>query len=485
MPAVTLAALALVGCGEGPTAPGAPPVGTPVAADLSVATGAIAPAIPGDFLGLGFETGVWQDPTLTDNPAVQRLITNLGPGSFRFGGNSVEHTYWAMAGPPPEPGGRVLAAQDLARVVALARRVGWRIIVDLNQRVFDPVAAGRAAAAIAPIAGDRLLAFEIGNEPNLYPLNGNRAPTWSVDSDRVEFAAYVQEIRAQVPNAPIAGPATWHADGGAWFTAFLGDRSIPLALATDHFYPTGVPAPSSSVEFATLDNLLSPALMARTASHMATVAAAAQARGLPLRVDESNSSYGFGKPGVSNVHGSALWGLDHLWTLADHGVAGINVKSDSDLDGGLTCAGIYLVFCATSATAIVARPLYYALLAFKAAALGRPVTATLSTSANAAAHAALDDAGTLRVTVINKDAVHPLALSVAAGGATAAQVQLLEGQGLMATGGTSFAGAQVASDGTWSPGPPATVAVAGRKVSVQVPPAGAAVLVLEGFGFER
>lgn len=475
----------MVGCGEGPTAPSAPPIGASVAANLTIATSPIAPAIPDDFLGLGFETGVWQDPTLTDNPAVERLITNLGQGSFRFGGNSVEHTYWEMSGPPPESGGRVLTAQDLQRVVRFARRVGWRIIVDFNQRVFDPAAAGRAAAAIAPVAGDRLLAFEIGNEPNLYPLNGNRSPTWTVDSDRVEFSAYVHEIRAQVPSAPIAGPATWHADGGAWFTAFLGDVSIPLSLATDHFYPTGVPAPSTSIEFASLDNLLSPALMARTAAHMATVAGAAQARGLPLRIDESNSSYGFGEPGVSNVHGSALWGLDHLWTLADHGIAGINVKSDTDIDGGLTCAGIYLVFCATSAMAIVARPLYYALLAFKTAAHGRPVSATLTTSANAAAHAALDDAGTLRVTVINKDPVHPLALSLGAGGATAAQVLLLAGQGLMATTGTSFAGTEAAADGSWSPGAPETVAAAGGKVPVQVPPASAAVLVLEGFGFRR
>jgi hypothetical protein len=480
--AVTLTALLLAACGEVPTGP---LISEPLPADLGLSVVPVAPVIPDDFLGLGFETGVWQDPTLTSNPAVERVVANLGRGTFRFGGNSVEHTYWQMAGPPGEFEGLVLTAQDLQRVVEFARRVGWRVIVDLNLRVYDPAAAGRAAEAIGPIARDRLLAFEIGNEPNLYPLNGNRALTWTVDSHRVEFAAYVRAIRAHLPSAPIAGPATWGADGGAWLTAFLADVSIPIELATDHFYPTGVPAPASSVEHATLDNLLSPALMARTASHMTTVVGAAHARGLPLRIDESNSSYGFGKLGVSNVHGSALWGLDHLWTLADHGAVGINVQTGTDVNGGLTCAGIYLAFCVTGPATALARPLYYALLAFKAGAQGRPLAATLTTSANASAHAALDDAGTLRVTVINKEAGAPLALSLPAGGAAAARIMRLTGQGLSATQGTSFAGAQVAPDGSWSPGPPETVGAAAGKLSVTVPPASAALLVLERFGSAR
>lgn len=479
MAAVTVAALALAGCGESPTSPSS----TPIAATLTLGTAPFAPPIPDDFLGLGFETGVMQDPRLGD-PILDRFVANLGPGVMRFGGNSVEFTVWQLAG-APATGGFVLGQSDLDRVVGLARRVNWRIILDLNLRRFDPAAAARAATGIAATAGDRLEAFEIGNEPNLYPVNGNRAPTWNVDSNRAEFAAYAAAIEAALPRAPLAGPATGPADDGAWLAAFLADRSIPLALATDHFYPMGVSAPSDGPERATLENLISRALMARTAAHVESAVAAARARGLPLRIDESNSAFGFGQPGVSDVHASALWGLDHLWTLADAGAVGINVQSGTNLSGGLTCRGIYLPFCESAPGTYLARPLYYAMLAFHAGARGRPIGGSLDVAANVAAHASLDDGGTARVTLINEEATRPLQVVVPAGGAALCLAFRLTGPALDARTGTSFAGAQVASDGSWAPGPPESLPAVGGHVTVEVAPASAVVLVLERFGSGR
>src|ERR687890_385647 len=84
--------------------------------------------------------------------------------------------------------------------------------------------------------------------------------------------------------------------------------------------------PGPGAPEATVENMLSPDLMARTRACVDSAAGPAAARGLALRVDETNSAYGFGQPGVSDVFASALWGLDYLHTLAEAGVAGVNIQ---------------------------------------------------------------------------------------------------------------------------------------------------------------
>src|SRR5690348_10502560 len=125
------------------------------------------------------------------------------------------------------------------------------------------------------------------------------------------------------------------------FAEFLDRTKASLAFATHHFYPMGVPAPANSDERATVENMLSPELMARTRACVDSAVTAAAAHGVVLRVDETNSAFGFGQPGVSDVFASALWGIDHLYTLAELGVAGVNVQTGTNINGGLTCKGTY------------------------------------------------------------------------------------------------------------------------------------------------
>jgi hypothetical protein len=210
-----------------------------------------------------------------------------------------------------------------------------------------------------------------------------------------------------------------------------------------------------------------------------SAAASAATHVLPLRVDETNSAFGFGQPGVSDVFASALWGLDHLFTLAELGVAGVNVQTGTDLEGGLTCAGVYLPVC-DSETGFIPRPLYYAMLMFHYAAVGRvvPVQVTAFNQANVVAHAAVADDGKVRLTIINKEAATPVDASITiAPGIDPAQTTILRltARSLLSQSPVTLGGSSVAKDGSWSP--TSLEAVAGGNYSVSVPPASAALVV--------
>ena len=465
--------------GERPARPAFPDseAGTPGVIAITAHPEAPGARIPADFLGLGFEMPAMKDPLFSGERSFERLLANLGPGTLRFGGNSVEQTYWSPSGTGVRPDGAlVLTAKDFERVFAFARRIGWRVIVALNLGVFDPDTAAAQAAWLFRRGGSALLAVEIGNEPNLYPLNGVRSPAWNYDSLRVEWNAYARAIRARVPDARIAGPATWCGDGPTWFPAFMRDEGAGLALATHHVYPMHALAPPNSPAHASVENMLSPAVMARTAACVDAASDAALARGVRLRINESNSAYGFGKRGASDVFASALWGIDHLFTLAEHGAAGVNLQTGTNLQGGLTCAGIYLPICG-SAASYTARPLYFAMLFFRHAAQGRLVPLDVTTRINATAHAALADDSTLRVTVINKDGTRPVEARITPGWRyTRAGALRLTAPALEATSGVTFAGAAVAGDGRWAPKEIEPVLRQGSTFSISLPPATAVVV---------
>jgi Glycosyl hydrolase family 79, N-terminal domain len=469
-------------CGDdhGATAPNPPPSTTPSAVSVALSTDAPGPRIPADFLGLGFETTVMADPLLSSAPGLEQLLRNLGPGTLRFGGNSVQHTVWRPTGLAKLPLFQLTPA-DVDATLGFARRVGWRVTVAMALSPADPSGALAEAAYLAQSGGDALLAVEIGNEPNLFPLNGIRSPGYSVDSFTTEFDASAGAIHAQLPHVPLAAPSTWCTGGGAWFAEFLDKTRTPLAFATHHFYPMGVPAPANSDERATVENMLSPELMARTRACVDSAVTAAATHGVALRVDETNSAFGFGQPGVSDVFASALWGIDHLYTLAELGVAGVNVQTGTNINGGLTCKGIYLPVCDQDGV-WVARPLYYAMLLFHEAAVGRsvPVQVTAGGGSNFVAHATVSDDGIVRVALINKEAstAADVTLEVRPAPAAAATALRLLGPSLVTSRGATLGGAAVAPNGTWAPVNMDTIAGQAGNYAVTVPAASAALLTV-------
>jgi hypothetical protein len=99
-------------------------------------------------------------------------------------------------------------------------------------------------------------------------------------------------------------------------------------------------------------------------------------------------------------------------------------------------------------------------------------------NANVTAHAAVADDGTVRLTIINKEAATPVNVSITLDpGFSPAQTTILrlKAKSLASDSDVSFGGASVGDDGSW--GPRGVEAVAGGNYSVAVPPASAALVV--------
>jgi uncharacterized protein (TIGR03437 family) len=435
-------------------------------------------AIARDFIGLSFETGSIASATgfPAENPVLQRMVAQVGPGLLRFGGNSVDTlTGWMRGQRTPSTPSSVITSSDADRVFAFARTVGWRVLFSLNLGHGDPATDADEADYVYGSASDVLSGFEIGNEPDLYHSNGLRPTTYTVNDYMAEWQTYADAIQTKVPAAVLTGSA---AAGSitTWTSIFASQLGSRIALLTQHLYPL---APTSAVS-STASNVASiPHILGATARQTedtdgSELQQIAQGQKIPWRMAETNSCYNGGETGVSNVFASALWGVDYMFTLAGRNSAGVNFH------GGGT--GTYTPIAVTT-TQATARPLYYALLLFRAAARGRVVPVTVSTNGvNLTAYGALDDDGTLRLTVINKDTTQDAAVSMAPGsGYTTALAMRLAAPAVDSTTGVTLGGSSVQADGSWLPAQLENISSSGGAFLTTVP-AASAVLVNFGNG---
>jgi glycosyl hydrolase family 79 len=430
---------------------------------ITVATGSPGAIIPADFLGFSYEVTALRDTQLT-NPAYAAAAALLGPGIVRFGGNSVDKSTWS----PSPPGGddSDLTGIDFDRGFTFARAAGWTMYLGINLGHFEPdtFAAEARYAVDRPGAPGVLAAIEIGNEPDVF--NGSyRSEAYNGDSIAADYAAYDVALTSQAPGIPRVGPAMCCKPTD--FLEFLSTGgSRGLLLLTYHHYPT------SATNNPTPGTILSPGLMAKSAALIDEVVADAQTAALPLRMAESNSASSEGKHGTSDVFASSLWGLDYLYTLAEHGAVGVNFH-------GSPAGGIYSPLIDSGG--VVARPLFYAMLAFHAGAIGAVVPATIATPINVTAHATLAGNGTLRVTVINKDTLNAVLARIAPASASpfrSATGQFLTAPSIHTEYGVTFAGTAVSSSGTWTAGVPYAIPGAHGTFTVPVSAASAVVVTL-------
>lgn len=433
-------------------------------------------AIARDFLGLSYEAPVLaKDYFDVRNEEMRRLLANLGTGVLRFGGNSVEFTYWSRNGKVsvPHPKARaVLTPQDLDRVFAFSKETGWPVMLGLNLGYYNPHMAADEAAYAVKHGGSDLLALEIGNEPDLFMVNGLRPKTWDYADFHRQFVAYLDAIRARTPDAPIAGPTTCCKAGLRWFPEFLADEGPQLVMATFHNYPMSKSqrVPRSSPYYPSIQHLLSKELMGKVANEVHQLVQDSQAHHLPFRMAEANSnSYDGGVDGQSNVFGAALWGADYCFTLAQQGSVGVNFH------GGFRGAPFSPL--GISHGHYTAQPLYYGMLLFHAATPGRFVPVDLHTQANVTAYGVLAGDGELHLVLINKEGRTPAEVRIAGlASYQHASVLQLRGPGLSARTGITFGGRSVSSNGSWSPGPAEQVTRGGEDFHLQLPAASAALV---------
>ena len=152
-------------------------------------------------------------------------MRNLGrQGVIRVGGNVSDFSVYDAKGAPKSlPKDTVLNAENFRQLRSFLDAIGWKLIWGLNLGTGKLDNAVEEARAVVEAVGDRLIALEIGNEPDLFARAGHRTGT-GTDHGGYRRTA----IRAALPQAPFAG--TDIAGAVDWMERFRRDEGGDIAL---------------------------------------------------------------------------------------------------------------------------------------------------------------------------------------------------------------------------------------------------------------
>jgi hypothetical protein len=429
--------------------------------------GRIAP----DFMGLGYEISSVAERGLLSgsNQAYVQFVRTLGrAGVIRIGGDTSDYASWSADGPAVSaPKGTVVDRRSLADLGTFLRATGWQLIWGLNLGQGSVEQAVEEAVAVAASVGNSLLAFEIGNEPDLFP-GIHRPANYSYADYHAEYLRFKKAIRDKLPNAPLAGPDVLVQTD--WVEQFAAAEARDLRLLTHHYYAEGPPESKAS----TLENLLKP--NEGLANILGRLKSASNSANLPYRICETNSCFGGGKPGVSDTMAASLWGLDFLFMLAQFDAAGVNMETGINQLGFFSW---YSPIGMDAAHSFHAQPLYYGMLAFRMASQGERLTLTGYTGGlNLTAYAVHADSGDIWLTLVNKEATRAAQVRAACPGITAAGALRLTAPSLTSKDGVLLGGTSVSSAGQWEPGTPERIKVTSGEMEIDVPAGSAALLRL-------
>ncbi|HEX4749961.1 MAG TPA: glycosyl hydrolase family 79 C-terminal domain-containing protein [Bryobacteraceae bacterium] len=428
--------------------------------------------VPNDFLGFGYEISSVAVKGLLSprNRVLLQYYRNLGPeGVVRIGGNTADWSVWSPDGQPVSaPKATVTNTAVVKDLGDFLQATGWKLIWNLNLGNGSAESATDQAAAIADAVKDRLLCFQIGNEPDLFARSGHRPESYSYSDYHQEFLRFASALRKRLPGAPLAGPDV--AGATPWVKSFAEDEGKQLKLLTHHYYRAGQRQPA-----ATISNLLHTD--ARLVDILKQLRADSRACGIPYRVVEINSFSGGGKPGVSDTFTSALWALDLLFTLSAYDCAGLNLETGLNQLGFVSS---YSPIFDDQQGHFTARPSYYAMLAFAIAGRGKRIACDMSSSgANVTAYAALDNNQHPWITIINKDTSKGIRAAVSSTSSFhSAEVMRLSAPSYDAKTGTRLAGAVVSSEGHWKPKNIDKLKQTDGRVVLNLEPASAALVKL-------
>lgn len=362
--------------------------GAATIATVQVPSAASGPRVARSFIGLSIEYwAVGQDMGLgtAPDPLLARLVSGLGSGggppTLRIGGRSTDESWWNPSD-RPQPQGITYditpAWLTAMRKLMLATRA--QTLLGLNLELGRPSAAAawaRAAARVVPARQFR--GFEIGNEPDLFPIfayYGTRASAASVKAGAPalvrhysrgsgygltqftsEFRRSALAVRHVVPKARLIGPGLSTLRWMGQLPQFLNATTGLLSAVTLHRY--AVQSCHSGGRRPTIGTLLTSRATDQLAQRIVPYVAEARAQGLPFAVTEFNSIACKGRPGVSNSFGAALWGLDTLFAMANAGVSNVDLHTRPDA----SYSAYHLTRHGRQWTAHVA-PIYYALRLF-------------------------------------------------------------------------------------------------------------------------
>ena len=418
------------------------PSGPITDATVSIASGQMG-NIPQRFIGLSYEKDKLSEPLFSaSNADLIGLFQRLGPGLLRIGGNSVDKTVWAANGPGQTAG--QVAPSDVDALAAFLSAVGWPVLYGVNlggaglgPPTTSPALAAAEVAYAARVLGANLFGIEIGNEPDLYA--GKYFPsTWDFSDYLALWQNFASAIVAQTPNVPLTGPVV--AYNTSWFSSFAQAEGKSVVLLSAHYYRGNGQSASSTIQ-----ELISYP-DTNLEAYLGALEPAAAAAGVPFRLAETNSFYNGGAPNISDAYASALWAIDHLFTIALGGGVGANFHGGGDSTG-------YTPIADDNGAVQEARPEYYGIL-FQALAGQGPLLATTiaAGSLNVSAYTVQNSPTQLSVIILNKDSTQNLRFTATCPSAVqSASMQVLTGPALSATSGVTIQGAGVNPDGSFSP----------------------------------
>ncbi len=319
--------------------------------------------MPPDYSGLSYESAQLANPAFfsADNRQLVALFCALTPcGVLRLGGGTSEYTAFSEQTPPGSPpfevfgpdtsktvkNGTITSALSLKNLRAFLDATGWTCLYGLNLGQGTKENAATEAEAACRILGPRLLALQIGNEPDSF--SRFRPKGWRPEDYIREWQEFHAAIVARTPQAKFAGPDI--SNKLAFLTAFakMAPEHRDIILLTAHYYAMG-PAGNP---LATMDNLLSPdpRLTTMTWQKVSIVQDAMRATQLPCRISEVNSCWNGGLAGVSDSFASALWCADMMLHFGSLGMAGVNLHGGGN--------GLYSPIVGSPSSGFTRRPEY-------------------------------------------------------------------------------------------------------------------------------
>lgn len=398
-----------------------------------------------------------------------------------MGGNTSEYTLWspagaakdtAVVGPDAGPGPRQrtpVTPEAIRNLAGFLDATGWQLIYGLNLGKGTPEQAAQEAKAVSDSVGHRLIAFGIGNEPDLFHRNRRsdlRPADWNFASFLSQWREFAQAVRKAVPNASFSAPEIANVVNRAdWIEQFVEQAGSEAAIVSGHYYAEGPPEDPRM----TIERLLQrdPRLLPNTPRTME----AARKSHHPFRMTEGNSCYNGGKRGVSDTFASALWAAEYMLFLAQSGYAGVNFHGGGN--------GIYTPIAGDIEAGFSARPIYYGLLLAEEFAGATMVeTRVDAKDVNVNAYAAKTRSG-IRVAIINKDLRQAIHATLRPGTkARKATLWRLTAPSLESKTGVRLAGAEVSSEGAWAAEQQESLKATRGQYTIDLPATSAAIVFL-------
>ena len=441
-------------------------------------------SLTGASAGLSFEADDLTLPGFASGDLAAYLDT-LSPSSvIRVGGNTVDETFWTSTGATaPSWSIGTITPADLTALGTLAKASGWKVILGVNLKEYNPTSAANEAQYAQRDLGSSLEAIEIGNEPDLYSQYESDPAQFPTD-----FQSYVTAIEASAPGVPIEGDDLAGAPDSSFQSAFISSQqklaSPEINELTSHYYPLTASTCGGSP---TVAELLGTSVRDAESDEAAEAVAAAAKLGVPAVLDEGNSVVCEGQAGVSNVYAAALWEIDNQLVMARDGVAGDYMHGTVEECGSAKPLYMYYTpLCAPTAAdategLLAAQPEYYGLAALRDVGTGQFLNLSNPVWADVRAYAVEHTNGTM--TVVLDDVDNPsttgsttVQLDLGATFSHASQVAMTASGGLTATSGITLGGQTVQANGTIAAPTTTSFTVSGDTATVTVP-AGSAQII--------